>query len=249
MKITRTPSSRRSAATPLTYLRTPSWQTCAGSTLGAGQASRVSSSTRWPYKHASGIPCNAPLGLVCGTWLSMCASIHKRPSGPCEHAARTPLQVPTAQEWSPPLTTGKTPSPTPRRTSSARRRLSSTIEGSTSVRAFGSGRSTSYAGGKPSAYARNHTGPDAESATRPSSQRGSRAPWPEATPMIITSLTSRPRPLQQNIGALLRFLHYPDDMDWLHHGRVRTARPLTLQPDQSHYVRQRRRPIQCTPTY
>src|SRR3569623_945776 len=65
-KITRTPSSRSSAASPLSKLRTPSRQTCSVSTLGAGPASRVSSSTPWPNKQASGIPCNAPLACLLG---------------------------------------------------------------------------------------------------------------------------------------------------------------------------------------
>ena len=43
-----------------------------------------------------------------GVWASMCASIQIRPKRTARRmAAATPLQVPMAQEWSPPSTSGK----------------------------------------------------------------------------------------------------------------------------------------------
>ena len=50
------------------------------------------------------MPLIAPLCVVSGTCMSMWASIHTSPSGPEPRIARaTPLQVPTASEWSPPI--------------------------------------------------------------------------------------------------------------------------------------------------
>ena len=54
------------------------------------------------------MPCSRPVWLVAGVWLSMCASIQTSPSGPCRVRA-TPVQVPPAQLWSPPITQGSRP--------------------------------------------------------------------------------------------------------------------------------------------
>ena len=82
-----------------------------GTIIGSGQADASKrGSSASPSATASGIPCTLPLGEVVGVLMSEWASSQSTPPGAPWNRARPP-SVPIAIEWSPPSTSGISPSP------------------------------------------------------------------------------------------------------------------------------------------
>ena len=114
-----TPTRRSWLRSPRSTLRMPTSTVRASSAIGTGQGM---SSNRWspvrPSATDSGMPWTLPLGEVDGELMSVCASSHTTPPGPPNARARPP-SVPIAIEWSPPSTSGISPSATDSATRSA----------------------------------------------------------------------------------------------------------------------------------
>ena len=107
---TRTPSSCSRARSPPSTLRMPTSTVCSCLIIGSGQAdaSKRGSSAR-PSATAIGMPCTLPLGEVVGVLMSVWASNHTTPPG-APWTRASPPSVPIAIEWSPPSTSGISPS-------------------------------------------------------------------------------------------------------------------------------------------